>query len=139
MSEPVPSQEQLQAWLDEWQPRLRLQDWTIKIRLSEKYELDGNQARICPNKCLRHGLILINPFSNEGADEDDAIIPYEMRVIHELVHLHWELLWPKCNRDDLEWILAEQAVDSLAWGLYRAKYDPACSHSPSNIPLPSPV
>lgn len=123
MTEPQPTLEQLTAWCREWQQRLRLQDWRVRIRFSEKWELDGNQARVTVNLALRSALILINPFANEQSDGDYAYIPYECRVIHELVHLHWEPLWPTTDRDSIQWNVAEAAVDSLAWGLYRAKHD----------------
>ena len=70
---------------------------------------------------FRSAVITINPLAVK-AGVNDCCMPFEVRVIHELLHLHFEPIWPKCERDDLPWEMAEAAVDSISWGLYRAKY-----------------
>lgn len=119
--EKIPTEKELRELCREWQKTLRLQDWRVRIRYSKEYELDGSQAMVTPTNETRSALIRINPYSaSESADESHA--PIEVRVIHELVHLHAEAFWPKVDKDSLEWNTAEAAVDSIAWALYRAKY-----------------
>lgn len=121
MSDTVPTPEELTALCREWQERLRLQDWRVRVRYSKEFEIDGKQARVDAKLYFKAAVIYINPFV-ENDDPDANYCPIELRVIHELVHLHWEPIWPKCKRDSIAWDMAEAAVDSLAWALYRAKY-----------------
>lgn len=118
----IPTLAELKSLCAEWQKRLRLQDWRVRIRYSKEYELDGSQANVNARIHFKAATILINPFVDGDAGPDDCLMPLEVRVIHELVHLHMEAFWPKCEKGSLQWDLAESAVDSLSWALYRAKH-----------------
>ena len=122
MSTPIPTLEELTALCREWQERLRLQDWRVRVRYSREFELDGEpQARISTRETLKSALIVINPFVENGPDY--AFNPIETRIIHELLHLHWEVIWNlSWGKDGPQYILAEQAIELTAWALYRAKY-----------------
>ena len=120
MSESIPSLDELTALCREWQERLSLQDWRVRVRYSEKFELDGLQGRCQTEKFLKSAVIRINPH-RERADADDDFSPIELVLIHELVHLHIDALW-NFTHESTEHILVEQAIQCLARGMYRAKY-----------------
>jgi hypothetical protein len=120
MPEQFPSQNDLEAMCREWQERLKLRDWRVRIRYSEKFELDGHQGRCITQRSLKTALIRINPFCERG-DPDDPWGPLEEIIIHELLHLHFDWMWDFPD-GSMQHQLAEQTIENVTWALYLAKY-----------------
>ena len=112
-----PTIKELTVFCREWQKTLRLQDWRVKIVLADKHEIADKQADVYIVPKCKQAKIRVNLHcqSEEFAD------PWEVAVLHELVHLHIEPIVDKELSNERH-MLYEQAVDLLAWGLYHAKY-----------------
>jgi hypothetical protein len=113
------TQEELEQKLQEWQKRLRLQDWNIDVKIKRARDiLDGCQAEV--NWVLTKKMAIISimdPFDYPS----DSMEPQDMEdsLVHELLHLH---LAPISNygNDDNYQIFEEQAIESIASGLIAA-------------------
>lgn len=111
------TQEELDALCDEWQKRLRLQDWHVVVRLRRHYEMNENttgvidpvltrkEARI-DLLCEEDRLPIEQPFA-------DSV---EHTLVHELLHLHFEPFW-----DDNKRVEMEQAIQIIADALVPLK------------------
>ena len=119
MSKAVLSAKELTALCREWQERLRLQDWRVRVRRSEKHELPtGKEAGNSFYLSTKQAVITINPFAQHAHGDPD---PLEVCLIHELLHLHLEGAFD----DELTGAYHknfEAGIDCIAWALYRAKY-----------------
>jgi hypothetical protein len=117
MKEIILTEEQLQQKLKEWQKRLRLQDWIIKVRLARRYELPED-SMACVNAVLPKKMASIKIL--DPIDYDQSImVPQDMEdsLVHELLHLHLE---PIVGDDDSKYIEVEQAIESISFGLVTA-------------------
>lgn len=119
MEEVLFTKNQLQDKLLEWQKRLRLQDWIIKVEFKRAYDFpDEALARVNPTLEKKHAFIyLLDP-----VDYDPGfMVPYDMEnsLIHELLHLH---LWPITGNDEegIHRISEEQAIESITSGILSA-------------------
>lgn len=113
------TQEQLEALCAEWQRRLRLQDWDVKIRLRRRYDMwvETNQGE-CKHETLKK-LALVNILDPTDYDPDN-VWPQDVErtVVHELLHLHFAPFvgdYEQCNAAH------EQAIDLIAGALVDAK------------------
>lgn len=77
------SSAEVQACCEEWQKRLRLQDWEIKCRLAEDWDLGANLGRNVPNYNDKTATIDVNKITFNGLRPHD----HEHTLVHELVHL----------------------------------------------------
>lgn len=104
--------------LKEWQTRLGLGDWTIK--------LTANARRLPDDSCCGYSdwsetgkcahIYLLHP------DEyGDRIVPYdeEKTLVHELLHLKFSLL--DNQKDDLQNRVLHQLIDDISKALVEAK------------------
>lgn len=108
----------LDALCREWQKRLRLQDWSIEIRYAEYGELDDdNGATISWFDQKKRARILVRPdeFFKEGTVPENV----EIRVIHELLHLH---LWYIEGHTPMQKIAEENAISFISVALFSLKY-----------------
>lgn len=112
MAEVVFTEEQLQQKCAEWQKRLRLQDWIVKIRLCRAHELPiGSLAHVHYTVEKKMASIRIT----DPVDyPPDSMVPYDMEnsLVHELLHLH---LAPITG--DKASIEEEQAIECITSGL----------------------
>jgi hypothetical protein len=83
------TQKQLEKICREWQKRLRLQDWKVRIRFSRANEMtvEGRigETRISFNN--KSATVLVLPEEQWG---DEVWTTMESVVRHELIHLHIE-------------------------------------------------
>jgi hypothetical protein len=117
MAEVILSEEQLQTKLKEWQKRLRLQDWIIKVRIARIHELqEGSMAQVRSTLLNKTAMILILD-SNDY--EPGLMLPQDMEnsLVHELLHLHLE---PIHLEDDSKQVAVEQAIECITSGLLAA-------------------
>lgn len=109
--------------LQEWQERLGLTDWAIRLHdcLPTGEMTEENVAGVTEfqevNKCAR--IEIMDP------DEyGDRVIPfdYERILVHELLHLKLCLISETLGEDILQERVAHQLIDDLARALVDAKY-----------------
>jgi hypothetical protein len=118
MKEVILTEEQLQQKLKEWQKRLRLQDWIIKVRLARALELPENSMG-CVHVVLPKKMAIIKVL--DPIDYDSSLmLPQDMEdtLVHELLHLHLEPILH--GIDDSKHIEVEQAIESISFGLVTA-------------------
>jgi hypothetical protein len=89
------SQEELDALLIEWQKRLRLQDWNVKIEVVPRSRIEGANGEcnyfadkkvatiLIADACGQHYLSYV---------DDDHPEDVESTIVHELLHLHVDAL-----------------------------------------------
>jgi hypothetical protein len=117
MEEVILTQEELGQKLQEWQKRLRLQDWIIKVRTARAYELP-EASMACVNSTLENktaSILILDPIDYEPG----LMLPQDMEnsLVHELLHLH---LLPIHGDDDSKHVAVEQAIECIASGLIAA-------------------
>lgn len=118
---PTPSQAELEAMASEWQQRLRLQDWTVKIQVRRRHHMCLADAHGTCSWELRKKLAAIEIM--DPADYDPGSWGWaedvEKTVVHELLHLHFA---PFAAKDDgPDDVAQEQAIDLIARALVAAK------------------
>lgn len=110
--------------LNEWQTRLGLSDWTIKLKLCEPNDFvvndrDGECEYISVNKCA---VIRILKSKYYG----DRIVKYcaERILIHELLHCKLGLIKSDCGTcNELVHQIHEDLARALICSKYRISYD----------------
>lgn len=114
------TQEQLNEALTLWQERLQLRDWTIRATLVSPRELEDADGDIHVHIPLKAAFIRI---CTEQHDKAKLIteMDQERALVHELIHIHMEPLWPEdAATDSLEWRMAEQATQALTLSVIAA-------------------
>lgn len=106
--------------LKEWQDRLFLQAWRIKLR--DKCKPDDMALQDCfgctdwteESKTARIDIV-------DPSCLTDRIVPFdfEKTLVHELLHLKFSLL--STNRDDMQARYVHQLIDEMARALVDAK------------------
>lgn len=79
---------QLERLVAKWQPRLRLEDWTVTIRWATITERnDEDWLGICyPHITTKHAdIVIVNPARLKS--DDTKYHDVEVTVVHELLHL----------------------------------------------------
>ncbi len=108
----------LQALCTKWQKRLRLQDWTIAVRVVRKRDLDLTDAEGQVQWVLsrREAFIkLMDPIDYSPT----AMTPQDLEVslVHELLHLYFAPF--DAEKGTLEETCQEQAIDALSNALVK--------------------
>lgn len=120
------TQKRLEALLAEWQPRLGLADWEIRIRLCTATEMGGNAALGLCEHNLKRRVATIKVLAPQdwprGDSETDEEIADEIEdtVIHECLHCHFAP-FEASDSDSPQGIAQEQAIDALARAFVRTK------------------
>ena len=122
--QPEPTfEEQVQGYIDEWQARLRIDDWHIGLKV-EREKDPGYYAQTAWSNMYRTAMMTIrHPDLQPNKDESPAPQDLECTVVHELVHLR---LFPfrqftEGKMNDYAHEEIECAVDLLAQALVAAK------------------
>lgn len=119
----TPTQTELESLLAEWQKRLRLRDWTVRIKRVRVHEISipGTDGTCTWGLETKRAIVEIldpidYPPSRFGYDQD-----VEKTIVHELLHLHFA---PFATQDGGPFDVAqEQAIDLIAGALVDAKRD----------------
>lgn len=119
--DPCCKQEQLEKLCRQWQERLRLQDWCIRVRFA-RYEEINTQGQVTWEAAHPDARILIQPM--KYSTEKEARDPLEKTLVHELLHLHYWWLTQEEGQTitQTQHDLLEQAIDKTAWALFELKY-----------------
>lgn len=117
MSRVIFSSEELQRSLEEWQKRLRLQDWIIKAKIvrGREFDNDNNQGEISWILTKKMATILIlDPIDYPS----DVMVSQDMEncLVHELLHLHFAPISESDSGSSLH-VEIEQAIESITSGI----------------------
>lgn len=109
------TEEELQALCEVWQKRLRLQDWTVVVRIVRGRELpDGAEGQVTWVLSRREALIKVRDpidYLPEGMVPEDM----EANLVHELLHLYFAPF--DAEDDSLEEMHQEQAINAISAAL----------------------
>lgn len=106
------TQEELDAGLAKWQPRLYLQDWIIKSRLVEGDIIQG-AAQCCVRFRLKESdvqLRRVEDFPTGSVFDNDM----ELDLVHELLHCIFEPVAPNRETKPRLYDVWEQIIDQIA-------------------------
>lgn len=124
----TPARAELEAWVTEWQRRLRLQDWDVKIQVRRRYDMSlANAHGTCTwELCKKLAAIEIMDPNDYDPGSWAWVNDVEKTVVHELLHLHFA---PFASPDDGPADIAqEQAIDLIARALVDAKRGAVLNH-----------
>lgn len=114
------TEKELQKLCREWQKRLRLQDWDVKVFVKRESQfINENAAGECSWQLAKKLAVIriLDPIdygSNLAWPQDQ-----EATLVHELLHLHFA---PFAAKDDTpEDTAQEQAIDLIARALVELK------------------
>lgn len=105
---------ELQELCAEWQKRLRLQDWKVKVSLCRIRDIDDSYARMKTRNYFKEADIQIA----EATDRPEADPDLEQTLVHELVHIHFTQLETPTGYG---LTILENGIDLTAWALVNAK------------------
>lgn len=102
------TQQQLEKYLADWQPRLHLRDWKIEVKSVARKDINEGFEGICSAqpKLMWAGIKVA----------DDADDP-EQTFVHELMHVRFPIDF---ERGTAEHVLYEQGIEQTAWALVEA-------------------
>lgn len=120
------SEEQLRASLKEWQDRLFLNDWIIKVSLVDSVvneddeELQGNNTFTI--ECKSSHIRLTKP--NEDNTSRIAKFCHELTLVHELLHCKYNWCQAPTSHEGVYYDVSEHAlIEQMAKSLIMAKYN----------------
>lgn len=116
------SQVQLEERLRYWQKRLRLQDWSIEVRIARLREMDQDcEAQV--NWILSRKMATIQILDQVDYPPDTmGSRDMENDLVHELLHLHFAPINVHFGESSQTYsTFEEQAIESIAYGLIHAE------------------
>ena len=120
------SEEHLYASLKEWQDRLFLNDWIIKVSIvdeiynDEGEQLQGQNSFQVDNKACH--IKLLKP--NEDAETRIVKFCQEVTLVHELLHCKYNWCQAPTSHEGVYYDVSEHAlIEQMAKSLIMAKYN----------------
>jgi hypothetical protein len=118
------TEDELQALCEEWQQRLRLQDWTVFVRLLRQRDMpdENDQAHVHWVLTKRNAKIaILDPidYSPDCWTPQDQ----EISLVHELLHLHCAG-FDDFKPDHPPGIALEQMIHAVSTALVMTKREP---------------
>ena len=104
------TQEELETFVEFWQPRLGLSDWRIRAMWEGDLEVQG---RVYWEAGMMDATILVCPLSESGLMGRD---PIQKTVLHEMIHLTYAVYGDPCP----DWV--ENVVNTTAMMIFNANY-----------------
>ena len=118
------TQKELEHSLAEWQKRLRLDAWDVRIGIYRERAFDGGGRSGEISYSIESGKAVIKLLDPVDYPDEDFPQDMEVTLVHELLHLKFAAFTPQ--DDTLEHRLFEQTVESMAnllVALKREKYE----------------
>ena len=118
------TQKELEDSLAEWQKRLRLDAWDVRIGIYRERSFDGGGRSGEISYSIESGKAVIKLLDPVDYPDEDFPQDMEVTLVHELLHLKFAAFTPQ--DDTLEHRLFEQTVESMAhllFALKREKYE----------------
>lgn len=110
----------LEALVEKWQRILRLRDWRISVRWAESEEMENNSGSCRVHNDGKMATIKVlapsayNPTSDMyKLDPPDT----EQIVVHEMLHIHFDMLMNHDDPSDHEQTMQEQAIEFISQAL----------------------
>ncbi|MBD8007456.1 hypothetical protein [Bacillus norwichensis] len=119
MKEIIFTQAQLEQKLKEWQQRLRLQDWIIKVGIVREKQFcvaDRAAEVVWTLEKKMASIRILDPLDYP----EDCMEPQDMEssLVHELLHLHLApLRYHFGDKSEIYDTFEEQAIESIAYSL----------------------
>ncbi len=108
------TEQQTYEWLEDWQRRLGLQDWTIHARIVRIWELPkGTVANIQWSLTKRTAPIQVLHSVDSTVPRPEILRDTELSIVHELVHLSMA----KLSLDSVDTSQEEEAVRKISAAL----------------------
>lgn len=105
--------------MEEWQQRLRLQDWDIYVSVERVFDMEqgknGHIYILDTNRVAFVELLDRADLNPKYADKNDS----EVTIVHELLHIFVEPLG--IPQSGLKYVAAEQMIQTLASALVALK------------------
>ena len=107
------TEETLPIYLQKWQQILGLQDWDIKAHIKRQHEFSENcRAMIEPQHANKQALLyIIDAVDYPSHDFDND---QEQALVHELLHILFNIFEPDENSDPTKYMLWHQTLDFMA-------------------------
>mgnify|MGYP000879737975 FL=1 len=118
------TQKELEDYLAEWQKRLCLDAWDVRIGIYRERAFDGEGRSGEISYSIESGKAVIKLLDPVDYPDEDFPQDMEVTLVHELLHLKFAAFTPQ--DDTLEHRLFEQTVESMAnllVALKREKYE----------------
>lgn len=119
-----PNEPEARMLLKEWQERLRLQDWIVDVSICRKDEmiLAEKAAEIEMN--FEQKTAIIRLLDGKDMPQEETILEecHEKTLIHELLHLHFDLVNDALGKNQTVKDVLHQGIELTAQALYNAKY-----------------
>lgn len=106
--------DELQVLCAEWQKRLRLQDWKVKVTFCRMRDMDDAYGHMDTRNYFKEADIQIA----DPVDRTDASPDIEQTLVHELVHIHFAQLE---TPEGYGLTMFENGIDLTAWALVNLK------------------
>ena len=106
------TQQELETACREWQKRLRLDAWDVRVGIARERDLEGGGRSGEVSYSIEAGKAVIRLL--DPTDYPDLDFPQDMEItlVHELLHLKFAVFTPQ--EDTLAHRLFEQTVESMA-------------------------
>jgi hypothetical protein len=111
---PLVNEAEVRVWLDKWQKRLSLEEWTIEAKIVRIWDLpQGAVANIHWSLPKRKATIKVLNSIDSSLKRSEIPRDTELSVVHELVHLSMARLPLDPNHTELE----EETVKKISTAL----------------------
>ena len=109
----------MEELLKEWQNRLNLNDWTIKLSANVHNMPDGE---CCGHTDWNETVKAAHIYLLHPDEYGDRVVPYdqEKTLVHELLHIKFTFLHNQ-TEEDLQGRILHQLIDEIACALVDAK------------------
>lgn len=118
----------IEALCREWQERLGLLDWNVRIRFARPWEIENGALGQCDSQIQSKtaAIRILHPSDMQPDPDFPEFQSIEHTVIHELLHLHCAYFAPP--GDDLRHDMFEHMLNRLAEGLSRLNSERLRAH-----------
>lgn len=112
------TQREAEKLLAEWQTRLRLKDWNLRVRLDPKLDCYGRNRG---HTWYQDGEIVLKPSDSIPEDWKESCQDLEVTLVHELLHCHLSPITDRAKEDSFEVGICEKVIEMCAQALVAAK------------------
>ena len=124
-TEVILTEEELQKLCKEWQERLGISEWRVKVKVSSMCDMPRQESAGCVSYTFDVYSAIIWILDKKDWRSTDFNHDMEKTLVHELVHILFIPFTGKLKEDSLEHSLMEVAVNKLAYALVNAKREGA--------------
>jgi hypothetical protein len=108
---PLTLEHELEEWLEEWKSILRLQDWSIDVRIVRSFEMDMTVGDVIRHPEQRHAIVRILDPRDIDPESPTWQRDVESTLVHELLHV---VFYSVDHVDETAEMIFEQGINSTA-------------------------